>query len=108
MKKTIRQWFESWEDFGQMAIEEAEKQDMNALHSNAGSLAQAISGGFRWVESSQGHEFWEILRDAVSTPEDEEYRKQLQTDVDEILFKFFMSLSEEYVKEEIKKNLPMD
>lgn len=108
--KTIREWFESWEDYGQLAIMEAEEQEENALNAKVHSLAKAISGGFRWRETSQGHEYWEELRDSISTPEDVKEREErmefYEKSMDSIFSEALGMMLLERLKREIKDNLP--
>lgn len=65
METTNREWFESWNEYGQLAIEEAEKQRGNTLESPSESLKGALVSAFIWGATSQRHTFWETLYDSL-------------------------------------------
>lgn len=65
METTNREWFESWNEYGQLAIEEAEKQMDNALESPSESLKGALVSALTWSNTSQGHNFWSDIYDSM-------------------------------------------
>jgi hypothetical protein len=67
METTNREWFESWEEYGQLAIEEAQEQAGGVLDETSESLKGALVSAFIWSNTSQGHLFWQGIYESLSS-----------------------------------------
>lgn len=59
MEKTIKEWLETLpEPYRTEALENADKRDLKYPQP---SLAEAISASSVWVDTTQGHDYWEDI-----------------------------------------------
>jgi hypothetical protein len=69
-RKTNREWLQSWGQLGQQAIKAAEKlPHSHALDAHAYSISDALGGAFTWMDSEEGHDFWDDHHSALQKNE---------------------------------------
>jgi hypothetical protein len=64
--KTAREWFKELpDDIEKMAVENAEKCPDGIIIDDRifEDLSDAIEGSFTWIETPQGHDFWQNVYD---------------------------------------------
>lgn len=64
--KTIQQWFETIPDPAVRAKALANMQ-YSVAHCMEKSLGDAIDGGFHWLQTPEGHDYWHDFRRSLET-----------------------------------------
>lgn len=58
-RKKTKEWLQSWGPLGEQAIKAAMDQPSNnGLDSSSYSISDALASAFSWMDSKEGHDFW--------------------------------------------------